>query len=155
MKTRSIKTGLILIAIASVFALSSFTGATPKPEPEKIKTDWKEYHEVQQYVEENICEPIRKNYVLKHGKSSLHSFSRCPSGYHSEMITATDSVKTDRFVNGEIVFYKGCESSYICDFKVCVEKGFAVVRSKGSKNYISVNEWLQRREQYAKKTIKG
>ena len=41
MKTRSIKTGLILIAIASVFALSSFTGATPKPEPEKIKTEIK------------------------------------------------------------------------------------------------------------------
>lgn len=145
MKTTSpiVKTALLIAVLATGIVLCSFTGSK---NISKIKTTGltndEEYYKVRSFIQENICNVIRK----KQGSgTSSKSFSRCPSGYQSNIAGDIDSVKTEKFTYGTINLFKGCSPTYVCDFKVCVAKGIAEVRSKDMKEYVTVAAWLEMR----------
>lgn len=148
MKTTINKTGFIAAIFSMGFLLSSFT---PNKKTTSVKDNWEEYSKVQEYAYKHICVPISKG-LISDKKTTVKYFSRCPSGYQTEMGIEVDSIATNKFVNGEVVFYKGCEPEYVCDFKVCVDRNFAMVRSKGSKEYMSVSAWIQKKNN-ANKTV--
>ena len=79
-------------------------------------------------------------------KKGADQFSRCPSGYTPEFTTKDDDVKKENFVFGTVELYRGCTPTYVCDFKVCVDKGIALVKSKESKTYITVANWLDQKK---------
>ena len=88
----------------------------------------------------------------------MESFSRCPSGYNSTIAGKRETVKKDADVFGTIILYKGCSSKHICDYKVCVEKGVALVKNKDAEEYVTVKEWLEKKETTASKNssvVKG
>jgi hypothetical protein len=84
----------------------------------------------------------------------MHYFSRCPSGYQSVLATKDDAVKTSNYVYGRINFYSGCSPKYVCSFKVNVDKGIAMVKTKDMKEYVAVSDWLQKKEA-GKVIVKG
>ncbi|MBA3664255.1 MAG: hypothetical protein H0W61_08610 [Bacteroidetes bacterium] len=148
MKTSSriAKACLLVVAITSGIVLSSFTGTKETAGTTGLK-NYEEYYKVRDFVQEKICSVIRKQ---KPASGKMSSFSRCPSGYESQIAGELDSVKVDHFTYGKINLYKGCSPTYVCDFKVCMSKGFAEVKSKGMKDYMSVEKWLE--ETSTKKT---
>jgi hypothetical protein len=154
MKT-TIKTSIAIVTIVISFTLSSFTTDHTSALALSLKDNWDEYNKVSEFVYENICKPISEELSVNHANNMNSYISRCPSGYNSHMTTKTDSVKPDRFVNGKIVFYKGCSPKYICDFKVCVAKNFIVVKNKEAKEWLSVNEWLKRKKEAQKAMVKS
>jgi hypothetical protein len=113
-----------------------------------------EYAEVFNYVTEYICKPIRSQLKANYSNNPKDYFSRCPSGYQSRIVTARDSVTTNRYVSGKILFYRGCAPREVCVFKVCVDSGFAVVRSKGGE-YMSVEKWIALRNQEGKTQVQS
>lgn len=138
MKTRSnIAKAALMIAIAATgIVLSSFTG-TKKTTAIK---NYEEYNKVREFVHNNICNPIREK---EGSKVNADAFSRCPSGYHSKIAGHIDSVKVDQFTYGKVNLYKGCAAKYVCDFKVCVSKNIAEVKTKEMTEYVSVNIFLE------------
>jgi hypothetical protein len=143
MKTNITKISLILLVFAVAITLSSFTGSKKMHVAAKtvtIKYE-SEYAAVRAFVEENITTPIRDQGTGNGVK--IKSFSRCPSGYRSNIAGSSDSVKTSKFAYGKINLYKGCSPTHVCDFRVCVDKGIAEVKNKGEKEYITVREWLE------------
>lgn len=155
MKTNTLKTVCILVILISGLLASSFTNNKVKETTHSLNNNWEEYNKVREYVSENICTPLSEHLNINHSKSAIKYFGRCPSGYEPEIQMVVDSVRTNRFVNGSIVFYKGCTPNYVCHFKVFVTKGFAVVRSKGSKEYMSVNEWIKLKNENSKAIVKN
>ncbi len=157
MKKTSISLCSTTIIGIIAFTLCSFSNSVNKTSLVRSGND---YGEVYEFIYEHVCKPISERPAKK--ENAVKYFGRCPSGYDANISTKTDSVKVDRYVNGSIVKYVGCSPKYICDFKVCVAKGFAVVRDKGSKDYISVSEWIAKHDKdpqavpvYTKKKIKG
>jgi hypothetical protein len=99
---------------------------------------------VREFVYRNICTPFIE---ADEGKGiSMKVFSRCPSGYQSQIISSADSVKVDKDVCGVIMVYRGCSGAYVCDFKVNVNKKTTLVKSKEMREYITVAEWLERKQ---------
>jgi hypothetical protein len=143
MKTSSVKTLAFLTISAGWFVTSSFSGIKNNTENLSVFGNWEEYSKVQSFAYENICKPFSDNLKGSRNSDPAKMFSRCPSGYMPQITTVEDSVKTDRFVNGRIFFHKGCEPKEICYFKICVAKKFAMVRSKESTEYMSVNDWIK------------
>lgn len=128
-----------LIAMITGVLLSSFIGKENK-QISSDENNWKEYRAVNSFVYKTVCEPIRV--ASPKSKMSVNKFSRCASGFTPEITTKEEDVKKENFVYGTIQEYKGCSPTYVCDFKVCVDKGVALVKSKNSDNYVTVNEWL-------------
>lgn len=155
MKTNNLKTAFILVILISGLLSSSFTNSKVKESTYSLNNNWEEYNKVREFISENICTHLSNNLNVSHANNVIKYFGRCPSGYVPEIQVAVDSVRTNRFVNGTIVFYKGCTPNYVCHFKVFVEKGFAVVRSKGSKQYMSVNEWIKLKNENSKAIVKN
>lgn len=142
---RSVKTALLAAA-----CLTFFSAYTPQAHFVKSKD---EYSAVLDFIYDNICIPLENGVKEEPAKNiSVKVFSRCPSGYDPNILSKTDSVTTDRFVNGKIVYYKGCNPYYVCNFKVCVNRNFVMLRS-GSKEYVSVNTWIQRRNAKTEKVV--
>jgi hypothetical protein len=148
MKTTLAKIALLGIAGAIAFALSSFKAnvATTHVNVTKkvVEDEWAEWNKVQAFVDENITDPIADKDKNSSGKMS--AFSRCPSGYQSDILAEAKDVKTDKMIFGSIVYYRGCSPKTICDYKVCVDKNIALVKNHGAKEYMSVNEWLASKE---------
>lgn len=142
MKTNFLKIGIIIVGSVAAMMLTSFTNETEKNTSLKISTVNDE-NEVYEFVWEHICNPMNEQ-IKEKGNASIKNFSRCPSGYNDVITTKQDSIKPERFVNGKIEYYRGCSPSYVCDFKVCVTKNFAMLKPKGSTEYISVNEFIKR-----------
>lgn len=156
MKTTITKIALLGIAGAIAFVLCSFKSDMPptKPSPATVLEDeWAEWTKVHEFVDEKICNVIVENEKSKGHKVNMQSFSRCPSGYESNIATKHEAVKTDKYVYGKINFYKGCSPKYICDFKVCVAKGTALVKTKEMPEYIPVAEWLEKKDVSSKGTL--
>ncbi len=149
MKTTLTKIALLGIAGVIAFALCSFKNkinTTTVNTKAVLEDEWAEWSKVQAFVDEKICNAIIENEKSKGRNINIQSFSRCPSGYEPNIITKHEAVKTDKFVFGKINFYKGCSPKYICDFKVCVDKGTALVKTKEMEEYIPVNEWLSKKD---------
>ncbi|HWY11067.1 MAG TPA: hypothetical protein VN026_07070 [Bacteroidia bacterium] len=149
MKTTIAKIGLLGIAGAIAFALCSFKTTMPPIKTAVSTTDedeWAEWTKVHDFVDEKICNVIIENEKSKGHDIQIHNFSRCPSGYESNIASKQEDVKVDKFVFGKINFYKGCSPKYICDFKVCVAKGTALVKTKDMNEYVPVAEWLGKKD---------
>ncbi len=151
MKSKLKKIGLLCAAIMVGIALNSFTILKKKTTTEKNQkvvskfNDWEEYNKVNEYVRKKICAVIKQSKTGSND-NKMDYMSRCPSGYQPAISDKTDSVKVDKMVYGKINYYKGCGRNYICDFKVCVSKGIAEVKTKDMKEYVSVKEWLANKE---------
>ena len=146
MKTRIKKLSLGALILITGVVFSSFIGNNKESNGEN---NW---GAVYNYVSENICKPIR--IASPKSKKSTDQFSRCPSGYTPEFVTEDDDVKKENFVYGTVAFYRGCNPTYVCDFKVCVDKGIALVKSKGSEKYTTVDNWLaQKKKKQEQKDI--
>ncbi|MCE3227045.1 MAG: hypothetical protein K0S32_1596 [Bacteroidetes bacterium] len=144
MKTNIVKVTLVLLVFTVAISLSSFTGSKKMHVTTKPVTVIKyesEYAAVRAFVEDNITTPIREQGTANGVK--IKSFSRCPSGYRSNIAGSSDSVKTSKFAYGKINLYKGCSPVHVCDFRVCVDKAIAEVKNKGDKEYMTVREWLE------------
>jgi hypothetical protein len=156
MKTTMTKIALLGIAGAIAFALCSFknnVSTTTVNVKTAVDDEWAEWNKVQAFVDANITEPIaEKN---KNTSNKMSSFSRCPSGYQSDILADVKDVKTDKVVLGSIVYYRGCSPKTICDYKVCVEKNIALVKHEGTKEYIPVKEWLAQKEAAPNSTAKN
>lgn len=155
MKTKMKRAGLGLAVLMTVVVFSSFVNkiqqvkrSEPTGDPETEK--WEQYRKVSKFVMKKICNPI----AASSGRGySAKEFSRCPSGYQPEF--TTDDVKSADIAYGTVQLYSGCTPKYVCDFKVCVDKEYAMVKSKNSKEYITVEEWLleQKKQQPQKKDV--
>lgn len=165
MKTKVTKIGLLVLAILVGIALNSFTivksntkiKKTPMVEATEtvVMRNWEEYNKVNEYVRKNICNVIRESNKAANGNEKGSYMSRCPSGYQSNITDNGDSVSVDKIVYGKINYYKGCGRNYICDFKVCVNKGIAEVKTKEMKEYVPVKEWLSSKESKQAAVVKG
>lgn len=150
MKTRTAKTGLLVLALASGLALSSFTILKNTPAAAEnvaasSRTNWEDYNKVRTFAYERICIPLNKSNT----KLKVSAFSRCPSGHEANIAGKADSVKIDQFVYGEINLFRGCSPKYVCDFKVNVKKGIAQVKAKGDTDYMEVKDWIAGKNQPA------
>ena len=144
MKPSILKTGFVL-AIASM-AFCSFTikekpKATPKMST-TISEDEDAYSKVYAYINSSITSELRKALPKKNVKAM--TFSRCPSGLNTD-ITNEDKISTDEMMYGTINDYVGCKREYVCDFKVCVNKKIALVKSKNDTEYVTVQAWLKQK----------
>lgn len=148
MRSKQVKTTLL-----SLTCLLLFSAYRPhKSSPSRSGSE--DYHDVYAYVREHICQPIGAG--LKGVKSDpVNHFSRCPSGYEPQFVTKAVTIKTDQIVSGKILLHRGCNSKYICHFKVCVSTGFAVVRSADSQEYMSVQKWLTMKNEPGKALVKS
>jgi hypothetical protein len=166
MKTKITKIGLLGLAILVGIALNSFTivksnaktKAAPLVETTQavaLISNWEEYNKVNEYVRKNICNVIRESDKVANVKEKGSYMSRCPSGYQSNITDHSDSVTVDKIVYGKINYYKGCGRNYICDFKACVSKGIALVKTKDMKEYVPVKEWLSSKETKPATMLKG
>jgi hypothetical protein len=128
----------LLSALLMGFIFSSFT-IRKTDIPENIGGT-SESDKVVVYTNQIVCTPIRRSFEKEFNQKI---FSRCWSGY-APQFTSAQPLKTDDFVYGAIIYTAGCSSpEYICYFKICVDKGYAAVRSKGSDEYVSIDEWLK------------
>ena len=154
MKTTLTKIALLGIAGAIAFALCSFKtniSTTDVNVTKKfVEDEYAEYHKVYAFVEQNITTAIKQKTQIK-----TSHFSRCPSGYQPDFLADYKDVKTDKEVLGSIELYRGCSPKHVCDFKVCVAKKIALVKSKDSEEYITVKEWLEKNETPVKSTAKN
>lgn len=160
-KTILTKIALLGIAGAIAFALCSFKTTFPATEAnvvtKAVDDDWTEWNEVRTFVRENIQNPISAADKEHVKRAKMEYYSRCPSGYNSTIAGKRETVKKNADVFGTIVLYKGCSSKYICDYKVCVDKNIALVKNKDEEEYVSVQEWLEKKETAPKNTtlVKG
>src|ERR1043166_6622508 len=138
MKKTSFKIAALLVA-AVILSLSSFTFKKYGKAKHSI-TFKEEYGEVLAFVSEKIVTPISKSRGT--GNMKMSAFSRCPSGYQSRLAGDYDSAKVDRFVFGKVRLYKGCSGNNVCDFKVCVNKNIALVRTDDTEEFVTVKDWL-------------
>lgn len=161
MKTTLTKIALLGIAGAIAFALCSFKtkSSIEKVNPVSVNgDDYTEWNEVRAFVKENIQNPIAAVDKENAKRAKMEYYSRCPSGYNSTIAGKREVVKKDTDVFGTIVLYKGCSSKHICDYKVCVDKKIALVKNKGEEEYITVKEWLEKKENTSAKNsslVKG
>ena len=150
MKTTLTKIALLGIAGAIAFALCSFKAnisTTHVNVSTKVADDeWTEWYAVRDFVKENIQNPIAAVDKENAKRAKMEYYSRCPSGYNSTIAGKRETVKKDADVFGTIVLYKGCSSKYICDYKVCVARNTALVKNKGEEEYVTVKEWLEKKE---------
>ena len=142
MKSSILKTSLVL-AISTI-ALCSFTNrdSFANPKTNKSISSEEESTKVYAYINNNITSELRKALPKKNVKAM--SFSRCPSGLNTD-ITNDDKVTADEVMYGTINNYVGCKREYVCDFKVCVNKKIALVKSKDDTEYITVQDWLKQK----------
>jgi len=163
MRTNLKKTGLPALAAAAAIVLCSFTYTTK--ESEKIKTsvateseDWSEWHKVQEFVSAKVVTVISESRSKGHA-TNFNSFSRCPSGYESTLAGKKPEVTCEKIVYGKVHLFRGCSPKYVCDFKVCVNKELALVKSGDMTDYVTVAEWLKKNDAPAvvqqSKKIKG
>jgi hypothetical protein len=146
MKTTLTKIALLGIAGAIAFALSSFKNEVSTTKVNKksvVEDEYAEWNKVRAFVDLNITTAIKQKTNVK---IKSNSFSRCPSGYQPDFLADYEDVKTDREVLGSLELYRGCAPEHICDFKVCVNKKIALVKSKDSNEYITVKEWLAKKD---------
>ena len=149
MKTTMTKIALLGIAGAIAFALCSFknnVSTTTVNTKTVLGDDWTEWNEVRTFVKENIQNQISAVDKENAKRAKMEYYSRCPSGYSSTIAGKRETVKKDTDVFGTIVLYKGCASKYICDYKVCVAKNIALVKNKGDEEYVTVKEWLEKKD---------
>lgn len=153
MKTKMKKISLGLVVLMAGVVFSSFIGKKSKKNVVPEINESEKYESVSAFVFKRVCDPIRAANPKNRG--NVKSFSRCPSGYFPSMAEDVDDKKTDAFVYGTVELYKGCSPQYVCDFKVCVNKNYAMVKSKGSKEYTTVSEWIseQKRQQQKKEVV--
>lgn len=143
MKTSPLKKLLAATTLAFTCQLSTAQSKA------SVETNWEEYQKVQDFIEENVCDVFTAKVKLT-GIKSTHYFSRCPSGYNSQMLSKENTVRPENYVDGKIVFYQGCNANYVCHFKVCVAKNYIVLRSPGT-NYMTVSDWVASRKQKTEK----
>jgi hypothetical protein len=129
--------------LALIISLCSFT-FQKKTISSQSNYGTSDYSQVREFVYKNICSPLRQADQEK--GINMKNFSRCPGGYQSQIITNADSVKVDNDVCGVIKVYRGCAGTYVCDFKVNVSKNTTLVKSKDMQEYVTVAEWLERRQ---------
>lgn len=157
MKTTLTKIALLGLAGAIAFALCSFKtniSTTNVNVPKKVtEDDWAEWNEVRAFVKEHVQNPIASVDKENTKRVKMEYYSRCPSGYNTTIAGKREVVKKDLEVFGTIVLYKGCSPKHICDYKVCVDKNIAVVKNKGDKDYMSVQEWLDKKDNSAGKAV--
>ena len=146
MKTNIRKAGLLSIIAVATIALCSFTISNKENEKTITKVtaedEWADWNKVHDYVNKKICKEI-----IKHDKANgmsvpLNSFSRCPSGYEPAIAGEAENVSCAAYVYGKINLFKGCSPKYVCNFKVCVDKGIAKVKTPGMDEYMNVADWL-------------
>lgn len=138
MKTMLKKTAILSLLAGATLVFSSFY----KVKVPVFNHKWDNYQKVYQFLNKQVCNRFEDGLVLKTVKGKASLFSRCPSGYQPDFAIPTDSVRTDRYVNGKIEYYRGCTPYPVCDFKVCVDKQFVVVKSPGSTVWCSVSDWI-------------
>lgn len=156
MKTTMTKIALLGIAGAIAFALCSFTVnvSTVNVNPTTVNGDeYAEWDKVRAFVKENIQNKISASDKENTKRAKMEYYSRCPSGYNSTIAGKRETVKTDGDVFGTIVLYKGCSSKHVCDYKVCVDKGTALVKNKGDEEFVTVAEWLDKKDNSTKGTL--
>jgi hypothetical protein len=149
MKTTLTKIALLGLAGAIAFALCSFKAnvSTVNVNPTSVNGDeYAEWNAVRNFVKENIQNQIAAADKENAKRAKMEYYSRCPSGYNSTIAGKREVVKKDADVFGTIVLYKGCSSKHICDYKVCVDKNIALVKNKGDEEYVTVKEWLEKKE---------
>jgi hypothetical protein len=157
MKTKIRKIIAVATALVGIGMLSSYTIQAKKEAKLGTTVNLNDQQEVYNFIRENISIPISEKLKLKEvapTDEKTKYFSRCPSGYTPRILTKHDSVKTNAFVSGKVFYYKGCEPIYICDFKVCVDKHFIVVRTKGE-DYKSVSAWIAEKNKSSKTLAKN
>jgi len=154
MKPTALKISSALILLAGIITLSAHRPGKNSETVIRVTEKWEEYYKVQQYVYDNVCKELSTNLKANRDNPEKY-FSRCPSGYNVQFATKRDSVKTNRYVRGHISFYKGCSPNYVCDYLVCVDKGFIVVKSKGSSEYSSLASWIDMKNGRSKALVKG
>lgn len=158
MKTPTKKITAAFSVLSCLLLLSSYTLNPASAPAETSNSSIDEYYEVYSFIEQRICLPMYDSIKVRPGRGSGKEFSRCPSGYEPVFAIKSDSVKTGSFVNGRIVYYRGCNPSYICHFKVCVSKNFVMIKSGGG-DYLSVGAWIKRKNaldsQIKKPQVKG
>ena len=148
MKTSIKKISLPALVAAAGLILCSFTFISNKTEKRAITTnsasgeDWSEWYKVQEFVDAKIVDAIRESEKSKGHKVNFNSFSRCPSGYESTIASKKPDVTRENFVFGKVHLYRGCSPKYVCDFKVCVNKNIALVKTKEMSEYVTVSDWL-------------
>ena len=155
MKTTMTKIALLGIAGAIAFALCSFTNemsTTTVNTKTVVEDEWAEWNKVRAFVDLNITTAIKQK---TNSKIKANHFSRCPSGYQPEFVADSKDVKTDREVFGTLELYKGCAPEHVCDFKVCVAKKIALVKSKDADEYVTVKEWLAKKESKNNSVVKN
>lgn len=148
MKSMFKKTAIVPLLAAATVLFSSFYSVKVAGSNRK----WEEYQKVYSFLNEQVCNRFEDQLLLKGMKGKAGMFSRCPSGYEPNFAMPADSVRTDRYVNGKIAYYRGCSPNPICDFKVCVDKQFIVVRSPGSTVWSSVGDWIALQNRKTNKT---
>lgn len=145
-------TALVVIGMSSFVVKNAEKNNAPEISGKNAEAD--EWSKVYTFVNDKICTAIEQSDEQNGKHVKLNYFSRCPSGYESVLATQGDAVKTGSFVYGKIEFYRGCSPKYICNFKVCVDKDIALVKTKDMKEYIAVKDWLQRKNT-SKAVVKG
>src|SRR5687767_9340116 len=98
MKTTLTKIALLGIAGAIAFALCSFKTSMPpvKPNPALVLEDeWAEWSKVRAFIKERISNPIAEKQSGDTKKAKMEYYSRCPSGYNSNIAGKREVVKTN------------------------------------------------------------
>ena len=113
-----------------------------------------EWSQVYNFIDEKICTALAENDQENGKKVKMNYFSRCPSGYQSVIASKDEAVKCGNYVYGRINFYSGCSPKYICNFKVNVDKGLAMVKTKEMTNYVPISDWLNKKT-LTKAVVKG
>jgi hypothetical protein len=103
------------------------------------------YQEVRNFAWERICRPLNQAPGSTGGDHPEEYFSRCPSGHQPVITTQRDSVRTDSYVNGRILYYRGCSGKTIAEFKVNMAMNFVMIREGRGHPYMSVSEWAKRK----------
>lgn len=129
-----------------IMALCLLTEWSSAQKSVNIKYGEEATEKVYAFVYEQVCEVLAKSITAPNGSRVQH-FSRCPSGYYPQINGPGTVVSTDGYVNGKIVFYRGCKPLYVCDFKVCVDRQYVVLRTRGDKNYLGVSAWVAAHKQ--------
>lgn len=143
MKTKMKKISLGMIACVATLLFCSFIHSSPVSVDEKKD----EKAKVAEFTYKTICEPLRVGLKDKNGSFSEEDFSRCGSGYHPAFATAKKELRTENDVFGTISVYKGCKPHYVCNFKICVDKGLALIKSAKDTEYVTVASWLKNQKE--------
>lgn len=133
MKITNKKISWVFLSFLVCMVFSSFVLIDREPDTYSELSNLEQEEKVMLFTITAICNP-------------MNSLTRCFGDYFPDMNCKSDLIRSNRVVEGTIVLNNGCYRSYVCDFKVCADKGYAMVRSKGSKEYVSVQEWLKTKQ---------